>query len=174
LYDSNDTKVGFVLYNEGFICLTGSVALSANSTGFTGYGGTQPKWFLFGALSASNNYFHCDMNYQINNSIPTKTIFISADKNKLNHSNNSTHVTSGSYSLIANTSSSFKENTFVEIKKTNKSPFISGSAEFEKQTFITKIGVYDEEKKLIGIASLANPIRKTENREFLFKLKLDI
>ena len=31
-----------------------------------------------------------------------------------------------------------------------------------------------ENKKLIGIGSLANPVRKTENREFLFKLKLDI
>lgn len=174
LYDSNDTKVGFVLYNEGFVCLTGSIPLSSPSTEFVGYGAGQPKWFLFGALSASNSYFHCDMNYEVNNSVPTKTIFVHANKNTLNHSNNNTHLVSGSYSIVSNTSSSFKENSFIEIKKTNKSPFVSGSAEFEKQTFITKIGLYDEEKKLIGVATLANPIRKTENREFLFKLKLDI
>ena len=43
---------------------------------------------------------------------------------------------------------------------------------FEKQTFITRIGLYDKDKKLIAVGSLANPVRKTENREFTIKLKI--
>ena len=45
---------------------------------------------------------------------------------------------------------------------------------YEKTTYITKIGLYDENKILICIAKVANPVRKTEDRGFIFKLKLDI
>mgnify|MGYP003332734796 FL=1 len=96
-----------------------------------------------------------------------------ANKNELNHSNNETYLESGSYSCDSG-SYFFKESENTVIKNTVKSPFVSGSANFQKQTFISRIGLYDENKKLIGIASLANPVRKTENREFLFKLTLDI
>ena len=41
-------------------------------------------------------------------------------------------------------------------------------------TYISKIAIYDEKKNVIGVAKLANPVRKTANREFTFKLKLDI
>jgi hypothetical protein len=174
LYDSSNTKVGFVLYNEGFVVLTGSESLSPFTTEWNGYGSTNPRWFLFGALSSSNINFSCEMNYEVKNEVPTKTIFIEANKNLFNHSNNSTYILSSSYVLPTTSSNSFKENAQTAIAKTNKSPFVSGSATFEKQTFITTIGLYDEDKNLIGIANLSNPVRKTENREFLFKLKLDI
>jgi len=75
------------------------------------------------------------------------------------------------YAIV--TSGSFIENDKIEIKNTVQSPFTSGSANFEKETYITKIGLYDKENNLIGIASLANPVRKTENREYTFKLKID-
>ena len=45
---------------------------------------------------------------------------------------------------------------------------------FKKQTYISKVGIYDDQRRLIGIAKLANPVRKTEDREYTFKLKLDI
>ena len=48
------------------------------------------------------------------------------------------------------------------------------SASFEKTTYISKINIYDENENLIGVASLANPVKKTIDREYLFKLKLDI
>ena len=48
------------------------------------------------------------------------------------------------------------------------------SGSLEKQTYISKIGIYDEDKNLIAIAKLAKPVRKTENRDFTFKLKLDL
>ena len=34
--------------------------------------------------------------------------------------------------------------------------------------------VYDEDKNLIAIASLAKPVKKNEDRSYTFKLKLDM
>jgi len=45
---------------------------------------------------------------------------------------------------------------------------------FQKQTWISRIGIYDEDMNLIGIAKPANPVKKTVDRSFTFKLKLDI
>ena len=44
----------------------------------------------------------------------------------------------------------------------------------EKQTFITEIGIFDDDKNLIGVAKLANPVMKKEIDEYTFKLKLDL
>ena len=44
----------------------------------------------------------------------------------------------------------------------------------QKETYINKIVIYDENKIPIAVANLATPVRKTEDRDFLFKLKLDI
>ena len=45
---------------------------------------------------------------------------------------------------------------------------------FRRQVYISKVGVYDEQKNLIGIATLADPVLKDENEDYVFKLKLDI
>ena len=66
-----------------------------------------------------------------------------------------------------------KENSDLEIANTVQSPYPDPEALFEKQTWISKIGIYDKDKNLIAIAKLASPVRKTEEREFTFKLKLD-
>ena len=42
----------------------------------------------------------------------------------------------------------------------------------ERDTLKT-LGIYDEERNLIGIAKMATPVRKTEDDQFTFKLKLD-
>ena len=62
----------------------------------------------------------------------------------------------------------------MSIKNTVSASYTDSSASFEKQTYISKIGIYDENKNLIGIAKLATPIKKTEDRNLTFKLKLDI
>jgi len=36
------------------------------------------------------------------------------------------------------------------------------------------VGIYDENKNLIGIAKVATPVRKTVERDFTFKIKLDL
>jgi hypothetical protein len=40
--------------------------------------------------------------------------------------------------------------------------------------YVSKVGIFDENKNLIGIASLASPVRKEEDQDLTFKLKLDI
>jgi hypothetical protein len=44
---------------------------------------------------------------------------------------------------------------------------------FKKITYIRKIGIYDENKNLIAIANVAEPVKKTEDRDLTFKLRLD-
>ena len=53
---------------------------------------------------------------------------------------------------------------------------LSGTVPIEnrRETYITKVALYDEKRNLIGVAAIANPVRKTEDRQYLFKLKLDL
>ena len=48
------------------------------------------------------------------------------------------------------------------------------SASFRKHTYISKIGIYDKNRNLIAVAKTATPVKKTEEREYTFKLKMDI
>lgn len=175
LYDSDNNKYGFILYKEGFIIINNTSSLSdvdyKYSTNYEEDIIDKPRWT--NSFSKASEYVYFDMKYSLKNEINVNTYFINIKKNELNHSNNSTYIKSGSYWSLDN-NTFFIENDKIEIKNTVKSPFVSGSANFEKQTFITSIGLFDEDKKLIAQANLANPVRKTEEREFLFKLKLDI
>jgi len=80
---------------------------------------------------------------------------------------------SGSLWPVDSGSTSYVQSKEYPIKNTVSSSYANHTASFKKQTFISKIGIYDREKNLIGIAKLANPIKKTEERDFTFKLKLD-
>ena len=59
------------------------------------------------------------------------------------------------------------------IKNINKSDFANHSASFESNTFITKVGIYDEDQNLIAVASLANPIKKRRERDYMIKMRMD-
>ena len=104
-------------------------------------------------------------------------MFAHADKAALNYSNNTTFVkyTQPSASVRPITGSTYYvEPDEIEIKNTMTSSYSDTSASFQKQTFISKIGIYDEDKNLIAIASLATPVKKHEDRDLTFKLKYDI
>ena len=60
-----------------------------------------------------------------------------------------------------------------EIKNITKSRFDHHSASFESTTFISKVGIYDENKNLIAIATLAKPIKKTPTRDYMIKMRMD-
>ena len=62
----------------------------------------------------------------------------------------------------------------VTIKNTVESQYCEFDDEFEKQVFISEIGIFDESKNLIAIAKLANPVLKKDTDDMTFKLKLDI
>ena len=54
------------------------------------------------------------------------------------------------------------------------SAFTDVDPDFQKVTYISKVGIYDENKNLIGVAKVAVPIKKTMKNNYTFKLKLDI
>ena len=116
-----------------------------------------------------------DLEFEGTNYIPTVTMLAHAPKAALNNSSNPTFLSKGQTKNV-NTGSGFayEENPNLVIKNIIKSPYNEHTASFEKQTYISKIGIYDKDKNLIAIASLAQPIKKKENDQFTFKLKLDL
>ena len=68
----------------------------------------------------------------------------------------------------------FLENDNAVIKNIVKVDYDEVDPPFEKTTFISKIGIYDEMKNLIGIAKVSKPVKKTEGRDLTFKVKLDL
>jgi hypothetical protein len=60
------------------------------------------------------------------------------------------------------------------IKNTVSASYNTPTGSFEKTTYISQIGIFDENQNLLGVAKLATPVKKTEDRQFTFKLKLDI
>ncbi len=158
---------GVVLYNHGFILLTGSLEHESNL-----------KWCQYGTSSEEeiNDKVNYDLKFNGTSYIPTLTMLTHAEKGELNHSNNPTYVKysdSVKYS-VSSGSNFYKEPEYLEIKNITKYPYDNFTGSLEKQTYISKIGIYDEHKNLIGVAKLAKPVRKTESRDFTFKLKLDI
>ena len=61
----------------------------------------------------------------------------------------------------------------IPIKNIVSGTWFEPTASFDKVTYLSKIGLYDKNKNLIGAAKLASPVRKREVDEFTFKLKLD-
>ena len=79
-----------------------------------------------------------------------------------------------SFSLTqSGTLNSYLEAAGIPIVNVVSSSFSGTNAPFQKTTFINYVGIYDEGKNLIAIAKMANPVRKRENDDFTFKLKLD-
>ena len=87
------------------------------------------------------------------------------------HSSGST-VSSSLFSLSYK--GTYSEPEFLKVKNTVKSQYSNFEEDFEKQVFISQVGIFDEKKNLIGIAKLANPVLKKETDSYTFKLKLDL
>jgi len=107
------------------------------------------------------------------------TMFATAPKGELNHSNNPSYLqnswyTSSYTASISTASSGYLETDMKPIKNVVSSAYNDPTGSFEKTTYISKVAIYDAQKNLIGIAKTATPIRKTVERDFTFKLKLDI
>ena len=173
---------GVVLYNEGFMLMTGSWHLSGHQEDYVvGGGNVKAKWIYFGTTGSypSNNVpsSSFDMSFQGTNYVPVLTMLAHAPKGEMNYSSNPTYVKySERNSRLAPAIGTYKfaENESVSIKNIVSSSFPDPTASFQKQTYISRVGIYDKDKNLIGVAKVANPVKKTEDREFTFKLKLDI
>ena len=175
--------VGVVLYNEGFIVLTASANLGDPTHSelydpLTDSGGapsaTNASWYYFGATNAAHGANSSSFNLQFDgvNYIETLTMFLHAKENQLNFSNNPTFLT-GTMQVHSG-SDIYYEDAEYEIKNIVSSSYRNHRSDFKPVTYISKIGIYDQNKNLIAVAGLANPVRKLEDRGYTFKLKLDI
>lgn len=173
---------GVVLYNEGFVLLTGSWDLAPDSYDM-GDTTETPKWVNF-AVGCNDGFSTADITpsasfdftFRGTTVTPNLTLFAHADKNDLNYSNNPTFIDKTTKSDVPFTfsSSSFVEQSNIKFKNTVSSSFSTYSGSFKKQTFISKMGIYDSNKNLIAIVNLARPVRKKESDEYTFKINLDI
>ena len=99
------TTIGNILYNEGFILLTSSAAISANTDI---YGSAEdavhvaPSWYYFGttgsSAAATSSSFSIEM--QGINYVETMTMLAHAKERELNYSNNPTFLSSSFLYLI--------------------------------------------------------------------------
>jgi len=154
----------------------------------------RPRWSHFGAYQSFITSSHSAIStsfapssssyaleFQGTTATPTITMMAHAEKNDLNWSNNPTFLdrdnlaTTYISSFVASTGSKiYKEKELIEIKNTVSSSYCGFTASYKSQTFISKIGIYDENKELIAVAKLATPVKKTNEQDYTFKLKLDL
>lgn len=178
---ANDGKVaGVVLYDQGFMALTGAWEINdAFTDKYVGSDTYTPKWKYFGvgandgtsAATLTGSAFVID--FEGVNYVPTITMMAHAKRGEINNSTNPTFLEKTQVKTAQTSSYVYNENNEIEIKTLEHTPYHDPTGSFVKQTYISKIGIYDEDKNLIAIAKLANPVRKTEERNYTFKMKLD-
>ena len=185
---NSGSVAGIVLYEYGICILTASYDLSTDPALENGYfagGNSAPNWLSFGSgmmetigtgSAQSGQTVNSEPSYLIKlegtNKIPTLTMLATAGKGELNFSNNPTFIDYDNQPSATVGSGSFSE-TNAKIVNIVKSKYENYQEDFKNTTYISKIGIYDEDGNLLGIASLANPVRKREDQDYLFKLRLD-
>ena len=101
-------------------------------------------------------------------------MFAHAKKGEVNYSNNPTYLQFGQRQIQKTSSQIYEENPNRQIANTVSSSYAGYSASFKRQVYISRVGIYDDNKNLLGIATLSNPILKEEDQDYSFKIRLDI
>ena len=182
---SVDEEVGLVSYKHGVMILTGSDSLNLDCQEYYFSTGSQThtSWLNFGTgitqvgkqlehgIPQSASY---EIKFKGINRIPNLTMYAYSEMGENNYSNNPTFLEDlpDNAPISSLTRFQFSE-TKTKIKKINKSPYADHEERFENITYISKIGIYDKNKNLLAIATLANPVKKTEKRDYMFKLAID-
>ena len=177
---------GVVLYNEGFILLTGSWALNGESLVMEpGAAADNPKWTYFaaGANDGVNqtttggsgfNKIAFNLSWQGDTETQVITMFAHAKKGEVNYSNNPTYLQFGQRQIQKTSSQIYEENPNRQIANTVSSSYAGYGASFKRQVYISRVGIYDDNNNLLGVATLSNPILKEEDQDYSFKIRLDV
>ena len=168
---------GVALYDDGILLLTG--AWEINPTPMTLDAGSQkPKWIHYGVGAndgaTPNGSASFTMDFNGTTETQVMTMFAHAKAGQANYSTNPTFVEYGQNLIFYSSSAVYEEKTDLRLKNINSSSYEGYNAPFERQVFISRIGIYDKNKNLIAVATLSNPILKKEAENISFKLKLDI
>ena len=178
---TSGSVVGLVMYDEGVVMLTSSVNLETGPALNIKYNGADPfvsSWLRFGTTLDDGISHHTlasasyDLNFKGTNYVSSMTMFAHARKGHLNHSNNPTYRNLDTARVNQTGSGLIFAEGPSDIANIVSGSFISAS--FDKTTYISKVHIYDEDGNLIGITSLAKPVKKTLTDEFTFKMKLDL
>ncbi len=185
---------GVALYDEGILMLTGTWDLGyADLPMVSGSSTTQdPSWVYFGAgaqdgmnivgggslaspgaLTFRSASFGLSFKGETNTQVIT--MFTHAKRGEANFSNNPTYMKWGDSPTSSFVSSHvYEENSQRLVANTVSSSYTNYSASYQRQVYISRVGIYDENKNLLGVATLSNPVLKKEEDSLTFKLKLDI
>ena len=187
-YSYNETNngevAGLVFYKEGAIALTGSWELDGTVLDYNGVpSGDESRWTHFGSglhedisslTTLPSASFH--LAYQGVTHTNTMMMMAHAKYGELNYSNNPTYkdqshpnyATAGTGSIRSYVEAKVPPKNITHTELTDVTP------ELKRATYISKVALYDEDKNIIGYAKVATPVRKTEDRQYTFKLKLDL
>ena len=172
------SDAGVVLYSKGFMVLTGAWDLTSGDH-TENYGTTNnfPSWVAFGqsisgSVTAVSSSFLIEMSGTTHTQ--TMTMFATAPKGELNQSSNPTFVKFYTGSFGTTSSMGYVQNQQLGIKNVVKSDYTTPTGSFDRTTYICKVGIYDKDMNLIAIAKPATPVKKTAERDFTFKVELDI
>jgi len=183
---SNSGSVaGVILYELGIAVLTGSWNLTSQAVHVLADGSTDNlKWIHYGAgmndgvttgsAGASFSSASFALDYQGTTETQNVLMLAHAKRGKVNYSNNPTFLEYGQQKVLLTSSAQYRENPSQNIKNIVSSSFSNYSASFERQVFISRVAIYDKDRKLVGVATLASPYLKKEDESITFKLKLDI
>lgn len=172
---------GCILYKEGAVVLTGSWTLDATSLAYYG-GASVSKWTQFGSglhqdISSLTTLPSASFNLAFQSVTRTNTLMMMAHAKygECNYSNNPTYK---DYSHPNNGLALTSSYTFIESsvppKNITDTPLTDITPKLKRETYISKVAIYDKDRNLIGYAKVATPVRKTEDRQYTFKLKLDL
>jgi len=176
--DNSGSVAGVVLYDEGYIVLTGSWALDEDAASIDGTT-TNPSWIRFAAGAGAGGAgpttkISSYLTFKGRTETQVMTLFTHAKRGEANFSNNPTYLQYGQDKIQFTSSQVYEENPEQLIANTVSSSYNGYDASFKRSVYVSKIAIYDESKNIIGVATLANPVLKEEEQDYSFKLKLDI
>ena len=159
-------KCGLIFYQAGIAVLTSSLFQTTSSdAGQNGYlweGANNVRWlsgsstdieaaFISNEISSSADALRLRINnIQFNNTteLNSTVYFCRANHNEFNYSSNPTYLSSSKL-VVKNT--------------TTDNPV----------SYITSIGLYNDNRELLAVAKLSEPLKKTPDTEFTLRVRLD-
>jgi len=150
---------------------------------------SSPSWIFFaagardgvsqastsgGSTSSSYGNASYGMSFKGETNTQVVTMFAHARRGEVNYSNNPTYLKYGQSQIELSSSTLYEENPSREAVNLVSSSYSDYSASFKRQVYISRVGIYDENKNLIGLDTLSNPILKEEEQDLSFKMRFDI
>ncbi len=177
--EGSGSVAGVAMYEEGFVLLTGSWDLT-EGVAYDFDSSTTGSWTRFAC--GANDGVDCstsasfDMSFKGHTETQVLTMYAHARRGEVNFSNNPTFLDyeDAQYKIYQTSSNIYQEKDTIKIKNTVSSSYAGFDAPFERQVYVSRVAIYDDDKKLVGVATLSNPILKKEAQDLSFKLKLDI